>query len=559
MLMELAGMAGIAGVIGVIPALTAAVAWLVRRGLWPAEVGRKSLHVALGAVAISLPWTVGSSRLVVAGALVAALWFLAVRRVRVLQRYIGPAIHAVARPTAGEFYFVAGVALTYLIARGDPFLYCLPVAILVFADSAAALVGSRIRAGRYSLGTTGKTWPGTATFFAVALLVAWLAVAVFPAGLARLSIPLAFLIAADATLLEFFGSSGTDNALIPLGVIALLLGLERSIFGTVLVHAVALALVAPALLRRPHPWPSAVSGGLYYRERCSGKLREEPVFAGRLLFWSYDNRLGRLVGQFLLRQPLLSRAYGWLNRRGFSRRRIERFARAMRVDVAVCRQPLAAYASFSDFFVREIDLSQRPINPDPRVCTSPADGRVYVLPSVDSKRTFTIKGGRFSLAEFLADDALTARYAGGAMAIVRLHLADYHHFHFPVPGRASAPRQIPGRLHAVGPYARRWPVPFFSENRRALTLIESGRFGLVCMAEIGACTVGSIRQSFQPVRPVLKGERKGYFELGGSTIALLFEPGAIEFDRDLRINSGEDFETYVRMGETIGRAGRSEP
>jgi phosphatidylserine decarboxylase len=226
----------------------------------------------------------------------------------------------------------------------------------------------------------------------------------------------------------------------------------------------------------------------------------------------------------------------------------------MRVDVEACRTPLAAYRSFSDFFVREIDLRQRPVDADPRVCTSPADGKVCVLPTVDPNRAFTIKGGCFSLAEFLADDALTVRFAGGAMAIVRLHLADYHHFHFPVAGRASRPREIPGRLHAVGPYARRWPVPFFSENRRALTLIESNGFGLVCMAEIGACTVGSIRQTFEPVRPAIKGERKGYFELGGSTIALLFEPGAIEFARDLRVNSGEGIETYVRVGEGIGRA-----
>jgi phosphatidylserine decarboxylase len=556
--MSLTHIAGIAAVVGLVPALTAAVSVLVRRGIWRAEAGRKSLHVALGAVALSLPWSVGSTRLVAAGAVIAALWFLAVRRVRRLHRYMAPALHGVARQTGGEFYFVAGVALTYLVARGDPLLYCLPVAILVFADSAAALVGSRVQSGRYLLGTRGKTWPGTGTFFAVALLVALLALAVFPAR-PTLSLPVAFLIAADAALLELWGSRGTDNALIPLGVVTVLLALERSTSVTLAVHAAALALIAPGLALRLHGASALTGSRLYYRERRSGRLREEPVFAGRLLFWSYDNRLGRLVGQFLLRQPILSRAYGWLNRRAFSRRRIGRFAQAMNVDVAVCRKPLAAYTSFSDFFVREIDLRQRPVDPDPRVCTSPADGRVYVLPSVDSKRTFTIKGGRFSLADFLADDALTARYTDGAMAIVRLHLADYHHFHFPVPGIAGRPREIPGRLHAVGPYAKRWPVPFFSENRRALTLIETGRFGRVCMAEIGACTVGSIRQSVAAARPVVKGEHKGFFELGGSTIALLFERGAIEFDRDLRINSGEGFETYLCMGEAIGHARRSEP
>jgi phosphatidylserine decarboxylase len=291
---------------------------------------------------------------------------------------------------------------------------------------------------------------------------------------------------------------------------------------------------------------------IQYYERHSGLLRTEPVFAARLLFWSYDTYLGRAIGQFLLRQPLLSRAYAWLNRRRFSRRRIAPFAKAMCIELSDCLRPLAAYDSFCDFFIREIDLQRRPIDPDPRACVTPADGRVYVLPQVEARHSFCIKGGRFTLADFLADEALTRRYAGGAMAIVRLHLADYHHFHFPVAGIAGPPRRIPGRLHAVGPYARRWPIPFFGENRRMLTQITTRGFGVICMAEIGACTVGSIRQTFDPRTLHEKGARKGYFELGGSTVVLLFEPGAVAFDEDLLEHSAAGMETYLRLGERLG-------
>jgi len=186
----------------------------------------------------------------------------------------------------------------------------------------------------------------------------------------------------------------------------------------------------------------------------------------------------------------------------------------------------------------------------------PADGRIFVLPSVDPQRCFCIKGGQFVLRDFLANAELTRRFAGGAMAIVRLHLADYHHFHFPVSGVPLAPWLIGHRLHAVGPYARRWPVPFFSENRRMLTLIRTPHCGLTGMAEIGACTVGSIRQTFRPAEPVDKGARKGYFETGGSTIVLLFPPGAMRFDDDLCAHSASGTETYVRMGERIGTCQR---
>ena len=53
-----------------------------------------------------------------------------------------------------------------------------------------------------------------------------------------------------------------------------------------------------------------------------------------------------------------------------------------------------------------------------------------------------------------------------------------------------------------------------------------------------------------------KGERKGWFELGGSTVVLVFEQNAILFDADLCANSAAGIETYVHLGESVGRAGR---
>ena len=45
----------------------------------------------------------------------------------------------------------------------------------------------------------------------------------------------------------------------------------------------------------------------------------------------------------------------------------------------------------------------------------------------------------------------------------------------------------------------------------------------------------------------------GYFELGGSTVVLLFAAGALETDEDLRHYSGQNIETRLRVGESIGR------
>ena len=49
-----------------------------------------------------------------------------------------------------------------------------------------------------------------------------------------------------------------------------------------------------------------------------------------------------------------------------------------------------------------------------------------------------------------------------------------------------------------------------------------------------------------------KGQEKGNFEFGGSTIILLIQPGKVRIDYDLIENTEEGYETIVKMGERIG-------
>jgi phosphatidylserine decarboxylase len=97
-------------------------------------------------------------------------------------------------------------------------------------------------------------------------------------------------------------------------------------------------------------------------------------------------------------------------------------------------------------------------------------------------------------------------------------------------------------------------VPFYGENRRTVTLFESDHFGPVAMIEVGAFIIGLIQQCYQPGARVRKGDHKGFFELGGSIVVLLFRKGAIQFDDDLCKNTSRGIETYVRLGESIARA-----
>ena len=71
------------------------------------------------------------------------------------------------------------------------------------------------------------------------------------------------------------------------------------------------------------------------------------------------------------------------------------------------------------------------------------------------------------------------------------------------------------------------------------------------MIEIGSTGVGTIQQTFTPEKEVLKGDEKGYFEFGGSTVILIFENGRVRFSEDLLENTSNGLETYVLMGDEV--------
>jgi phosphatidylserine decarboxylase len=290
-----------------------------------------------------------------------------------------------------------------------------------------------------------------------------------------------------------------------------------------------------------------------YFDRRDGCLKREAVYARRFLDWSYNSLAGRWAMDTLFNRRWFSRLYGWLQRQGWSRRSIKPFIRRFRIDLTELTKPVERYSSFAEFFSREIDLAKRPKPSRPGVCLAPAEGKALAYPEVETGTTFRIKGNLFNLKGFVGSQELADQFAGASMVIIRLSLADYHHFHFPDSGVPARSLEISGKYHAGGSYSRRWLVPFYTENKRLITPFLSDHFGPLLLAEVGALTVGSIQQRFRPGQRVLSGERKGFFEIGGSTVVILFEKDRIELDPDLRTNTSRGIETSVRVRDSIGR------
>jgi phytol kinase len=101
-------------------------------------------------------------------------------------------------------------------AAGDNrLLFCLPVAVLTFADAAAALAGRRWGSHRYPAGGDCKTLEGSAAFFIVALVCTLACRWAFDAGGPALTLPVAVLVSLLLTFVEAAAGQGTDNLLIP--------------------------------------------------------------------------------------------------------------------------------------------------------------------------------------------------------------------------------------------------------------------------------------------------------------------------------------------------------
>jgi phosphatidylserine decarboxylase len=64
--------------------------------------------------------------------------------------------------------------------------------------------------------------------------------------------------------------------------------------------------------------------------------------------------------------------------------------------------------------------------------------------------------------------------------------------------------------------------------------------------------VGSIVQHQPEGGYCTRGGEKGYFQMGGSTVLTILEPGRVKIDEDILHHSRQDVETLVQYGEKVG-------
>ena len=277
------------------------------------------------------------------------------------------------------------------------------------------------------------------------------------------------------------------------------------------------------------------------------KLNFEKAIAppkdGGTLRFLYNNALGR----FLLR-PLISRtvskiAGAYLSSR-LSKGLIKKFVKNNNIDLNEFHSD--NFRCFNDCFCRKIKEGKRPLEEG---LIAPCDGLLSVYP-IEDGLVLPIKQSQYSIAELLDDDVLAKEFDGGTVLVFRLCVNHYHRYSYFDDGVKGDNKFIKGRLHTVRPIAL-GQYPVFAQNCREMTVMDTVHFGKAVQVEVGAMLVGKIA-NLHGSGPIKRGEEKGMFLYGGSTVVLLLQKDAATLPDELYENTRLGLETPVRMGQQIG-------
>ena len=264
------------------------------------------------------------------------------------------------------------------------------------------------------------------------------------------------------------------------------------------------------------------------------------------LSFLYKTLTGRILLKALASRPVSKLCGIFLDSR-ISALLIKGFAKKNNINLE--EYQLDGIKTFNQFFRRKIKDGRRPFVMDKNVLCSPCDGLLSVW-NIQNKTVIPVKQSLFTIESLLQDKDLAARFDGGLCLVFRLCVDNYHRYAYADGGEKGPNIFIPGKLHTVRPVALK-ELPVFAENCREWTTIQSPVFGTIVQMEIGAMLVGRI-VNHQGQGFVVRGQEKGFFEYGGSTIILLLKKDAAKIDSAFVQNSKLGIESPIKMGERIG-------
>lgn len=271
-----------------------------------------------------------------------------------------------------------------------------------------------------------------------------------------------------------------------------------------------------------------------------------PEQDSALLDFLYHNAVGRLVLKFFSSR-MVSVFVGCFLDSPFSKGLIKPFVK--RYGISLEDYTSTKFQSFNAFFCRKIRKDRRPVDRKPEALIAPCDGLLSAY-EIKEKMVIPVKQSRFTLKALLGGDEIYREYEGGLCLVFRLCVNHYHRYCYVDNGVKGENCFIKGRLHTVRPVALE-TLPVFAENCREYTVINTENFGRVVQMEVGAMLVGKIL-NYHGKQRVRRGQEKGRFLYGGSTVIVLLEKGTVKIPDGIFRATEASLEVPVKLGEKIG-------
>lgn len=277
---------------------------------------------------------------------------------------------------------------------------------------------------------------------------------------------------------------------------------------------------------------------------------KKPDDDTKSLKFLYHTAVGRIILKVLC-APVLSKIGGAFLSSVFSKPLIAPFIRKNNIDMSEYISD--DFHCFNDCFTRKIRDGARPIDFSPSALISPCDAYLSAY-HISDDTVLNIKHCRLSIEKLLDSKSAAEAFAGGICLVFRLCVNHYHRYCCFDNGKILYNKYIKGVLHTVRPIALD-SVPVFNINSREVTVFDTENFGKAAQIEVGAMLVGKIKNC-KTEGSVKRGEEKGMFLYGGSTIVLLLEKGRANIDDEIFSASAKGLELPVKLGEKIGSAQR---
>ncbi len=212
--------------------------------------------------------------------------------------------------------------------------------------------------------------------------------------------------------------------------------------------------------------------------------------------------------------------------------------------------------SMQEFFIRRLKEGARPVDMDPEVIVSPADGILLSVGKVKDGMVYQVKGLKYHIEQLLVDYEYSELFKKGNYFTVYLTPSDYHRVHAPVDCEVLRIRWVPGLRYSVNPKVTRYVDSRLYKNERFVIDCNTKLFGRLSLIMVAAAGVGNMRvhawerddlkpYMWQPPigqRVFKKGEELGWFNLGSTVVVFIQE-------EDLKPLAMEDsIRVYYGMG-----------